>query len=113
MITNRNRVAVAVTSVAIALSSLTFTPAYSGTASAPQLTRSDATDFSSRRRHYYRRGNPAPAAAIVGIIGAAGAIAAERHYRHRHYRDGYGYGGGRCPYGGVYDWAPGTGGGCY
>jgi hypothetical protein len=55
---------------------------------------SDATDFSSIRRHrYYRRGGSAAGAAFFGMaIGAMGAIAAQQ--QREDYYNNYGYGPG-------------------
>lgn len=65
---------------------------------------SGATDFSSVRRRYYRRGNAAGAAAFMGLaIGTIGAIAAQQqrydYYNGYGYAPGY-YGGGPYYYGG-------------
>jgi hypothetical protein len=61
---------------------------------------SDATDFSSARRRYYRGGgNAAGLAAFGAIVGTIGAIAATQS--RRDYYDSYGYyGGGPVYYGG-------------
>ena len=62
--------------------------------------RSDATDFSARRRHYryHRNGGAAAAAAAAGIIGLGLGIAAAQN-RRAYYDDYYGYYGGPAYYG--------------
>lgn len=58
---------------------------------------SDATDFSARRRRYYRRGNAAAGLAMMGfMIGTIGAIAAQQRRDEYYY---YGYGPGYYGYG--------------
>ncbi|WP_409977799.1 hypothetical protein [Bradyrhizobium sp. SZCCHNS2005] len=58
--------------------------------------RSDATDFSARRRYrrYYYRSNPAAGLAVMGaMIGTIGAIAAANRYDgYYYYGPGYYYG---------------------
>jgi hypothetical protein len=62
---------------------------------------SDATDFSSARRHrHYRRGSNAAGLAFMGLaIGTIGAIAAQQR-RNDYYDNGYGYGYAPGYYGG-------------
>jgi hypothetical protein len=72
-----------------------------------QLSKSVATDFSARRRHY-SRGNSAAALAMFGIVagGIAAAAAADR-YNDRYYGDGPYYGGPAYGYrGGYYGGGP-------
>ena len=57
---------------------------------------SDATEFSSRRRHYRGGGNAAGLAAFGAIVGTIGAIAAANSGPR--YYDSYGYGGGPVYY---------------
>ena len=105
----RNRAIAATTAVAIALTSVAFTPAMAAPVS-KQPEASQSTDFSAARRNRnYSRGNAAAGAAILGIIGAVGTYAAAREYRkaqeRRYYYGGYdgGYYGhrsyGPAPYG--------------
>ncbi len=57
---------------------------------------SDATEFSSRRRHYRGGGNAAGLAAFGAVVGTIGAIAAANSGPR--YYDSYGYGGGPVYY---------------
>ena len=62
------------------------------------LGSSDATEFSSRRRHYRGGGgNAAGLAAFGAVVGTIGAIAAANS-GPRYYRDSYGYYGGGPTY---------------
>jgi hypothetical protein len=86
------RAIIAATSAAIAVTSLTFSPATAAPVSKQQSVSSDATDFSARkRRHHYRNraADRAVLGAVAGIFGTVATLAArDRYYRH------YGYGGG-------------------
>jgi hypothetical protein len=78
-------------------------PASNGVSAA--TAASDATDFSSVRRRYYRRGGSAAGLAFMGMaIGTIGAIAAQQqrndYYNSYGYAPGY-YGGGPYYYGGA------------
>lgn len=69
---------------------------------------SDATDFSSHRRRYYRGGNAAGLAMMGMMIGTIGAIAAQQR-RHDYYYYGpgyYGYGPSYYGYGPHYYYGP-------
>ena len=67
-----------------------FAPASKGISAT--AASSDATDFSSARRHrHYRRGGDAAGLAFMGLaIGAIGAFAAQQR-RNDYYDNGYGY----------------------
>jgi hypothetical protein len=75
---------------------LAASPTGKGRTVAEGVARSDATDFSARRRVYYG-GGAAAAAAFAGIVGTGLAIAATQN--RGAYYDGY-YGGGPAYYGG-------------
>ena len=90
-------------------------PAAKAVSAGPE-TASEATDFSSARRRYARRGyrnNNAAGLAFMGLaLGTVGAIVAEQR-RRDYYRDNYYYGGN--PYYGnrYYGVQPYYGGGYY
>ncbi len=97
MFSSIGRASAVATVVAVALTAVSPSMAFAGSASpAKGVTAtagtSDATDISARRR-YYRGGGggAAAAAAFAGIVGTGIAIAATQNRRH-YYDDGY-YGG--------------------
>lgn len=95
-IKTQGRVVAATLAAALALTAVDMRPVAAATASphkadAVKTQASDATEFSSQRRHYRsNRGNAAAAAAIIGTFGAVAGIAAAERSRRNYYRnDGY------------------------
>jgi len=97
--------------VAMTLTSVVPSVAFAGSATTGKASKgvaastgtSDATDFSSRRRHYRGNGGAAAAAAFAGIVGTGIAIAATQnrrdyYYDRGYYDRGYGYYGGGPAY---------------
>lgn len=100
-----SRILAASLTAALALSAFDMRPAAAASATphkaeAAKMRASDATEFSSQRRHY-RHGNRAAAGAVLGVFGAVAGIAAAEAYRRNSYRnDGYyDYGYSRPSYG--------------
>ena len=97
MRTNTNRAIAATTAAAIALTSMSFSPAVAAPAVKRQaVAAAGDTDFSARRRQYHR-GDRAVLGAVAGLFGAIASIAAANAARER-YEHYYGYG----PYYGPY-----------
>lgn len=118
-----SRVVVLATAAALVLTVVVPLPVAQAAPAAPVAkavsagpeTASEATDFSSARRRYARRGyrNNAAGLAFMGLaLGTMGAIVAEQR-RRDYYRDNYYYGGN--PYYGnrYYGVQPYYGGGYY
>jgi hypothetical protein len=111
MRTSCNRVIAAAAAAAIALTSVSFSPATAAPVSKSQTVAANApTDVSARRRGY-NGGNRAALGAVLGVFGVIAGIAAADAARDR-YRNHYGaydpyYGGPDAPpppayYGGPY-----------
>ena len=106
-----NRVIAAAAAAAIALTSVSFSPAMAAPVSKSQTVANAPTDVSARRRGYSNAGNRAALGAVLGVFGVIAGIAAADAARDR-YRHGYGaydpyYGGPYAPpprayYGGPY-----------
>ena len=98
MRTRCNRAIVAATAAAIALTSVSFTPAFAAPVSKDRaVAAAGNTDFSSRRRGHYRGADRAVLGAVAGVFGAVASIAAAQAARER-YRHDYGYGSYYGPY---------------
>lgn len=99
MTQHRSRAVAAVTAAALALTSFSVAPAAAAPKATTQLQTANAqesTEFSARKRRYYRN-NAAGAAAFAAIIGGIATYAAAREYRkarEREYQYRYGYYGG-------------------
>jgi hypothetical protein len=90
-----NRIIAGAAAAAIALTSVSFTPAMAAPASKKPMISADNTDFSARRKRYRGNGNRAALGAFLGIAGTIATLAA----RDRYYRDyGYGHHYGYAPY---------------
>ena len=94
-IKTQSRAIVATLAAALALTAVDMRPVAAASAEPPgaevakTTQASDATEFSSQRRHYRRHGNRAAAGAIIGAFGAVAGLAVAESYRRNHYRNGY------------------------
>jgi len=89
-----NRAIAAAAAAAIALTSVSFSPAMAAPVSKQQsVAKAGDLEASSRRRHYRGgHGNRAALGAVLGIFGTIAAIAAADAARDRyHYGQPYGY----------------------
>jgi hypothetical protein len=96
-IKTQSRAIVATLAAALALTAVDLRPVAAASAS-PQGTEaakttqaSDATDFSSQRRHYHRHGGHRNGGAVAAgaIIGAAAGLAIAGSARRNYYGSGY------------------------
>ena len=105
----KTRIPIAATVAAVmAVSSLGMNTALAAPphASLPSMQNdAQVIQVASKKKHRrVHRGNPAAAAAVLGLFGAIAGMAAQDAYRDRYYYDdGYYYYGGPGP---VYDYAP-------
>jgi hypothetical protein len=96
-IKTQSRAIVATLTAALAITAVDMRPVAAASV-APQkaeaaIQASDATEFSSQRRHYrnggYRGGNRVAAGAIIGAVGAVAGLALADSARRNYYRNGY------------------------
>jgi hypothetical protein len=102
MTAKTNRAIAAAAAAAIALTSVSFTPAMAAPVSKKPAIAAHNTDFSARRKRARGVDNRAALGAFLGVVGTIATLAA----RDRYYRD-YGYGPhyGYAPYR-AYGYAP-------
>jgi hypothetical protein len=87
-----NRAIAALAAAAIALTSVSFTPAMAAPVSKKPTVAADNTDFSARRKRHRGHANRAALGAFLGIAGTIATLAArDRYYRHYGYGPHYGY----------------------
>jgi hypothetical protein len=102
MRTTSNRVMTAATAAAIALTSLSFTPAIAAPAAKHRtVAAAGDTDISAARRRF-TRGDRMFLGAVAGVFGTVATLAARDRYYRRYGYGPYGYG----PYYGAYGYAP-------
>ncbi len=90
-----NRAIAAAAAAAIALTSVSFSPAMAAPVSKQQTVASGDLEVSAQRRRHYRGNNDrAVLGAMLGIFGTVAALAAADRYRDRGYYGGPGYYGG-------------------